>query len=364
MKRLVLAIITLLLLTLPVLAQDVVQTQAELLQTDKLYEGLDGEARDLLGDVTPTGGSGFTQGLWRVVNGAFSGLTEGLGPAAKTAGALMAVCLLCSLAQSGQQEWSENVVRVAGALGILLSCTGSFSSMVGLAQQTLDEISSFTTLLLPVLSSVLTASGGFASGAALYVGSTLFFDILVRLLRGLLLPMVYGFLALAAAECAAGDERLKPLRELMGWVIQMGLKGVMYLFTAYLTLTGLVTGGADEAALRAAKATLSTALPVVGGIVSDASESVLAGAALLKNTIGVFGLLAILAIGLTPFLRIGVHFLTMKVTAALGGMFGPSGLTKLLGCVATAMGYLLAMTGSSILMALFSCCCFFKVVGG
>lgn len=364
MRRILLMLLLSLLLTGTVFAADGVQTQAELLQTERLYQGLDAETRAQLGEVRPGQSAELGTSLWRLVSDAVSSVLGFSSEALGAAGALLAVTLLCGLCGSMDLPLSQTAVRVVGALGITAASTVSLRTMVGLATETLQRIGDFTTLLLPVLSSVLTAAGGIASGSALYVGSSLFFDVLVRLVRTLLLPLVYAFLALSAAECAAGEGRLAPVRDLIGWVIQIALKGVVYLFTAYLALTGVVTGGADEATLRAAKAALSGAIPVVGGIVSEASESVLASASVLKNTTGIFGLLAVLAIGLTPFLRIGLHYLTMKLTAALSGALGSEAHTKLLGSIATAMGYLLGMTGSCMLMALFSCCCFLKAVGG
>ena len=93
----------------------------------------------------------------------------------------------------------------------------------------------------------------------------------------------------------------------------------MYVFTAYLSLTGLLSGSSDEAAINAAKSTLSAAIPVVGGIASDASEAVLQSAKLLRATAGTFGIMAVLALALVPFFKITICYLTMKLTAAIAG---------------------------------------------
>ena len=178
----------------------------------------------------------------------------------------------------------------------------------------------------------------------------------------MLIPMTYAFVAVSTAECAAGDGRLSQLRECIGWFIRLALKGVVALFTAYLAITGLASGSVDAAAVKAAGSALGAAVPVVGGMLSDAAGSILAGANFLKTTAGVFGMLALAAIGLMPFLQIGVHYLVLKLTAAVGGTVASGAHAKLLENLSSAMGYMLAMTGSSILMAMISCCCFVKAV--
>ena len=49
LRRISLLFLILLVLSSTVFATDVMQTQADLLQTDSLYRGLDDEAKDLLG---------------------------------------------------------------------------------------------------------------------------------------------------------------------------------------------------------------------------------------------------------------------------------------------------------------------------
>ena len=80
--------------------------------------------------------------------------------------------------------------------------------------------------------------------------------------------------------------------------------------------------------MKVAKAAISGVVPVVGGIISDASETVLAGAGMLKNTIGVFGTLAILAACAYPFLQLGVQYLLYKLTAFLAGRGGGAGTVQ------------------------------------
>jgi stage III sporulation protein AE len=93
---------------------------------------------------------------------------------------------------------------------------------------------------------------------------------------------------------------------------------------------------------------------VVGGIIAEASETVLAGAGLLKNTIGVFGMLAILAVCVYPFLQLGIQYLLYKLTAFLAGAVGTPGLCKLIDGLGDAFGLVLGMTGACALLLLVS----------
>jgi len=81
---------------------------------------------------------------------------------------------------------------------------------------------------------------------------------------------------------------------------------------------------------------------------------VLAGAGILKNTVGVFGMLVILSLCVAPFLQLGIHYLAYKLTAALASGASDSRLTGLIDSIGGAFGLVLGMTGAGALMLLVS----------
>ena len=141
------------------------------------------------------------------------------------------------------------------------------------------------------------------------------------------------------------------------------LKILLYAFTGYISVTGVVSGTADAAALKVAKMTISGMVPVVGGILSDASEAVLVGAGTVKNATGVYGMFAVMAMALAPFVKIAAHYLLLKGTAALCHIFSDKKASDLIGDYATALGFLLAMTGAGCLILMISITCFLKGLG-
>jgi stage III sporulation protein AE len=175
--------------------------------------------------------------------------------------------------------------------------------------------------------------------------------------------MVYVFLVLVIANSALGEDLLKKLRDFLKWLVSWFLKTILYVFTGYIAVTGVVSGTTDQAALKATKLTISGVVPVVGGILSDASEAVLVSAGLVKSAVGVYGMIAIAAIAITPFLQIAVQYLLLKLTAAVCGIFGNKRSSELIGDFSAAMGLLLAMTGTVCLLLLISTVCFMKGMG-
>lgn len=304
----------------------------------------------------------FTAGIWELLGNVLGAVRPELKEACKVCMGLMGTVLLISLLQ-GVSERTKHTSNLAGTAAIAASLLLSANSMISLGAETVTEICEYGKLLLPVLTAAMAAQGAGAASAALYAGTALFTTLLSNLIGKLLVPMAYLYLGLAAANSATGEALLKRMKDLLKWVMGWCLKTVLTVFTAYMGITGAVTGTADAAVLKAAKTAISTAVPVVGGVLSNAAESVLAGAALMKNAAGIYGILAMLAIFLEPFLRIGIQYLMLKITAAVTGIFGCKEMTDLIGDFSEAMGFLLAMTGSVCVLELIGIVCFLKGVG-
>ena len=104
-------------------------------------------------------------------------------------------------------------------------------------------------------------------------------------------------------------------------------------------------------------------IPVVGGILSDASETILVSASTVKNAVGIYGFWAIAAMFLGPLIKIGVHYFLLKAMATFGTIFAGKKISGLVDGFSGAMGHIFAMTGAVCLMLLVSVVCFMKGVG-
>ena len=275
---------------------------------------------------------------------------------------MTAVVLLASLLNAMPGS-SKKVIRFVTTLALSTILLGQANAMINLCAKTVREISDYGKLLLPVMTAALAAQGGTTGATALYAGTALFDTVLSSIISNLLVPMVYVFLALAAANSATGEDLLKKLRDFVKWLMTWSLKTILYIFTGYMSITGVITGTADAAAVKAAKLTISGVVPVVGGILSDASEAVIVSAGVMKNAVGIYGLLAVAAIWMTPFLQIGAQFLLLKLSAVLCGVFGVKEASDLIEDFSSAMGLLLGMTGTVSFLMLISTICFMKGMG-
>lgn len=313
-------------------------------------------------DLIPQEPDSFAEGFLYILRKAITYLEPSLAGASGVCCGLIGISLLVSLLNA-MPGASKSVVETAGAVCVGLLLLNPSNSLIHLGSKTVSSLSDYGKLLLPVMAASMSAQGGVTTSTALYTGTAVFDAILCSSISGLLIPLIYIFLCLSVANCAVGEDPLQQIRNLTKWLMTWGLKIILYVFTGYMSITGVISGTADAAALKATKLTLSGMVPVVGGILSDASEAVLVGAGVVKNGVGIYGAMAVLAIVIGPFLQIGVQYLLLKATAAICSVFGTKKITALVQDFSASMGILLAMTGSCCLLLMISIVCFMKGMG-
>lgn len=312
-------------------------------------------------ELIPVESESFASDLWKVICAAVSKLEPDIASCAGVCLSLFALVMMISILKAipGNHSKMVELVGILSAAALLLRRTGS---MVSLAADTVSELSEYGKLLLPVLTAAMASQGGYTSSTTLYTGTAVFDAVLSGGIAKVLIPLVYIFLTLAVAASATGERMLASIRDFVKWLLTWCLKTILYVFTGYMSITGVVSGSADAAALKATKLTISGMVPVVGGILSDASEAVIVGAGVMKSAVGIYGLVAMTAIWIAPFLRIGIMYLLLKLTAALCEIFEVKAVNDLIKAFSSAMGILLGMTGAVCVLQLISTVCFMRGV--
>ena len=337
------------LLALPCAALDL----AGELGADAVTEALPSEAAEAL-DGLDLGTLDAQNGLERVVSFFADHFRDELSSALRPAASVLAIALLCGLLGSVPDKSELDYAQLGGCVAVSALSLANVRSAVSLASETLDTLSEYSRVLLPTLTTAALSAGALTSAGAKYAASALFSDVLLTGARELVLPAVCAVAATAAAGAALGTKQLQGAEKLLTWLGKSLLKYLTLAFTLWLSLTGVLSGSADAAAVKAARAAISTALPVVGRALSDASASLVAGVGMVRNAIGVFGMLAVLASVALPLLRLGLRCLLFRAAAALGGMLAGERMTRLLNSIGTVYAMLMGLVGTGAALLLLS----------
>ncbi|MBE6962969.1 MAG: stage III sporulation protein AE [Ruminococcaceae bacterium] len=348
MKGLFCFVLMLLLMTVQVRA-------AEL--PGELIDSLPDAAEDLLWGQEFTDAGAVTEGIGRILQGLPEQAEEILHGSLRGAVTVLLIVVLCGAADCldrGTGGAATVFIPMAGALSVTMATAGTLDSMIGAGAEVIRELSVFSKVLLPTLAAAMAASGSVTSAGFHQVTTVFLVDVLVSLIEKLLLPLVYLYIGVLTASACLPENRLGTIANGLKKVVVWLLATSLLLFTVYLSVIRVISGTADSTAVKMTKTAISGVVPVVGGIIAEASETVLLGAGMLKNTIGIAGMLAILATCIYPFLQLGIQYLLYKLTAFLASVAGPPRLCGLIDGLGGAFGLVLGMAGSCALLLLIS----------
>ena len=168
--------------------------------------------------LMPVQTESFAEGLWEIIKDAIKLLEPELAKAGTLCISLVATVLLVALLQ-GLSDGINRTLELGAALAIGALLLHSTRSMIQLGTETVNELSDYGKLLLPVMTAALAAQGGATSSAALYGGTVVFNTVLTSAISRLLIPAVYIYLVLCIAACAVGEESLKKLGDFVKWLM-------------------------------------------------------------------------------------------------------------------------------------------------
>ena len=203
----------------------------------------------------------FSKDLWYIVRSALGELTPNISEAMEICASVIAIQLLITVLRNFSGI-SKNAVTLIGitCLSILLLTPSKI--MINLGVETVQSISEYNKLLLPIMTAAVAAQGGTATSAALYTGTIVLDAVLTTMIGKILIPLLYCFIAIGIALAAIEGQILKNFLALIKWIITWLLKISIYIFTGYMGITGVISGTVDSAALKATKLAISGSVPV------------------------------------------------------------------------------------------------------
>ena len=278
--------------------------------------------------------------------------------------AVLSVAVLCGIfGVFGTKEIPE-YIPLAACASVCAVCIGDMGSYIRLGTQAVTDISLFSKTLLPAVCSLTAACGNISSAAVRFAASALFMDVFISAAERFIIPLIYAYLALTVAAAAFCDAVLKSIASLIKWACRSLMTLLTLLFTVYITVSGAIAKSGDAVATRLTKTAISSVLPLVGSIISDAASSVVAGAELIKNTVGAFGLAAVAAICISPLTVLFINYLGLKVSEACVNALNVKPVSELVGGIGTAFSMLMGLVGTCGLLMFISLISCIRTVTG
>lgn len=202
----------------------------------------------------------------------------------------------------------------------------AFLAAADITSQVVENIVLFVKMFIPTYFMAVGAAVGSSTAVVYYQFMLILVYVVEKLLLTILLPLIYSYVLLALMNGIWAEERLTLVLELLKKGIGMGLKVALGAVTSLSLIQSMITPVVDSLRTSAVKKAIAV-IPGIGDIAEGVTEMVIGSAVLIKNSIGIFLLLLLLAICLIPLAKLFVIACMMKGSAALVGIVSDKRIT-------------------------------------
>lgn len=125
---------------------------------------------------------------------------------------------------------------------------------------------------------------------------------------------------------------------------------ILTIFVCALSIEGTLSSSVDGMTAKTAKAAVSNFIPVVGKILGDSVDSIIGCGNILKNAVGVIGVIIIAGIVILPILKLGILWISFYVLSGVCEVVADEKIVKLIGQISDSYKILMAILFSVSVM--------------
>ncbi len=367
MKVLVI-IAALLCFALPIRADEIPSElySADEFGVDSILDALPNEVRDSLPDGDVFSGERFSKSFsaeyfFGLIKDTFLSL---LSPAMKmlsqTLGLVLIASALSALKGIVNSDALSTLFEFLSGLCIMITLYENAAILVEQVEAYLYRLTSIVSAMVPVMLSVGIAGGNVTSSAVGANAMMLSLAFVETLASKILFPILQLCFGLSAASGMGTIPRLggisKTVRGVLVWVIAF----IGAVISAVMTFQTSIAARADSLSMRAIKFAASNAVPVVGGIASDAVGAVASSLSLIKGTVGWVGVIIIAIITLPVIFNVLLTRLGVIISETAADIIGLEKEKGLLSEMGGLLGFLAAVCVIAALMFVYALALFAK----
>ncbi len=205
----------------------------------------------------------------------------------------------------------------------------SFQTSLGIAQDVMEAMRSFMTVLAPAYFLAMTLSSYLTSAGVYYEFILLLISGVQWLVESFVLPCVEIYVLLVLVNHLSREKRLGQFAKLVSMAADWSLKASLALVCGFHMIQGLVSPAADSFRNLAVSRGIGM-VPGVGSAGSGVTDLVLGSAVLIKNGIGAAALLVLILLCLVPLTKLAV---IMAVYYLLAAVLQPVSDERIVGCL-------------------------------
>ncbi|NLW71071.1 MAG: hypothetical protein GX061_08340 [Eubacteriaceae bacterium] len=270
----------------------------------------------------------YSPDLKELFKGLMKGLKDSLLSNMGITVSITCICVLYGLVANVFSEHLTNPVKKASMCAVYLTVVamlvGTYTDSVSLTVNLITKIASFMQAFVPLLIFILVISGGALTSGLMSPALMFFSSSIMSIITGLVIPASRIGFGLTLADKFISSVSFSHFGDFLKKSCYFILGTMFTLFGSLVAMESFSFASTDGAAARALKYAMKDSIPVIGGFLSDSSDTIAGFIMVIKNSLGLAGVLLICAIAAVPVIRILGIYLSLKLCVIISQPFADS----------------------------------------
>lgn len=236
--------------------------------------------------------------------------------------------ILKSVSESLENENIAKLIYYVQYILIITVVMTNFSEIITMVRETCTNLVGFMNLLVPLLISLMLYTGSITTSGVLEPIILFMINFMGNIIQNVILPFVLIFASLVIISKISDKVQIDKIAKFFKSGIVWFLGIVLTIFVGVVSLEGTLSSSVDGITAKTTKAIVSSAIPVVGKILGDAVDTVLGCGIILKNAVGLLGVIIVIGICIMPVIKLTILTIAYKL---LSGVCEPIADTKIVG---------------------------------
>lgn len=234
---------------------------------------------------------------------------------------ILAIILIHSILKSISESLENNniskLIYYVQYILIVTVIMSNFTDIIKLVQDTTGNLIGFMNALVPLLITLMMYTGSITTSSVVEPIILFMINFIGNIIQNLIIPFVLVFTSLVIISKISDKVHIDKLSKFFKSGIVWFLGIVLTVFVGVVSLEGTLSSSVDGITAKTTKAVVSSAIPVVGKILGDAVDTVLGCGIVLKNAVGLVGVVIVIGICIMPILKLFVLSVSYKLLSTV-----------------------------------------------
>lgn len=238
--------------------------------------------------------------------------------------------ILKSITDNLENNNISQIIYFVQYILIVTLIMSNFTEIMALVKETATNMVGFINVLLPLLLTLMVYTGSITTSTMLEPIILFVINLVGNVIENMLIPIVLIIVVFSIISKISERVQIEKLSKFLKSGITWSLGIILTIFVGIVSLEGTLSSSVDGITAKTAKAAISSVIPVVGKVLGDVVDSVLGCAVVLKNAIGVIGVIVIIGICIMPIIKIAVLSIIYNLASAVVQPIADGKIVKLL----------------------------------